>query len=206
MSRCEKQIALCKLVWTENEGVLLFFMRTLSEQEACAGCSWILWLNFVLCYFLYCLIQVMEVKRFPRLHDKIVEVVTNLLHRRLPSTNEMVSDSVSVLIRSWYPSTPIRPYLSPPPPPSFSRRLWYLSTPIPPLPLTVMTSLIPNPPWRFWHQSTPVLPLPRQKNWTFFFFFLRSTKSQRRHLLQLTWNFTCPGHMKQVQMLFRANN
>ena len=33
----------------------------------------------------------MEVKRFPRLHDKIVEVVTNLLQRRLPSTNEMVS-------------------------------------------------------------------------------------------------------------------
>ena len=32
----------------------------------------------------------MEVKRFPRLHDKIVEVVTNLLQRRLPSTNEMV--------------------------------------------------------------------------------------------------------------------
>ena len=33
----------------------------------------------------------MEVKRFPRLHDKIVEVVINLLQGRLPSTNEMVT-------------------------------------------------------------------------------------------------------------------
>ena len=32
----------------------------------------------------------MEVKRFPHLHDRVVEVVTNLLVRRLPSTNEMV--------------------------------------------------------------------------------------------------------------------
>lgn len=40
--------------------------------------------------------QVMEVKRFPRLHDKIVEVVTNLLHRRLPSTNEMVENLVQI--------------------------------------------------------------------------------------------------------------
>ena len=32
----------------------------------------------------------MEVKRFPHLHDRVVEVVTNLLLRRLPSTNEMV--------------------------------------------------------------------------------------------------------------------
>ena len=30
-------------------------------------------------------------KRFPQLHDRIVEVVTNLLLRRLPSTNEMVT-------------------------------------------------------------------------------------------------------------------
>ncbi|KAJ7353735.1 Dynamin-1-like protein [Desmophyllum pertusum] len=40
--------------------------------------------------------QVMEVKRFPRLHDKIVEVVTNLLLRRLPSTNEMVENLVAI--------------------------------------------------------------------------------------------------------------
>ncbi|XP_068715163.1 dynamin-1-like protein [Montipora capricornis] len=40
--------------------------------------------------------QVMEVKRFPRLHDKIVEVVTNLLQRRLPSTNEMVENLVQI--------------------------------------------------------------------------------------------------------------
>lgn len=40
--------------------------------------------------------QVMEVKRFPRLHDKIVEVVINLLQRRLPSTNEMVENLVQI--------------------------------------------------------------------------------------------------------------
>ena len=40
--------------------------------------------------FFLSFIEVMEVKRFPRLHDKIVEVVTHLLQRRLPSTNEMV--------------------------------------------------------------------------------------------------------------------
>ncbi|XP_067024707.1 dynamin-1-like protein [Acropora muricata] len=40
--------------------------------------------------------QVMEVKRFPRLHDKVVEVVTHLLQRRLPSTNEMVENLVKI--------------------------------------------------------------------------------------------------------------
>lgn len=40
--------------------------------------------------------QVMEVKRFPQLHDRIVEVVTNLLLRRLPSTNEMVENLVAI--------------------------------------------------------------------------------------------------------------
>lgn len=40
--------------------------------------------------------QVMEVKRFPRLHDKVVEVVTLLLQRRLPSTNEMVENLVKI--------------------------------------------------------------------------------------------------------------
>lgn len=40
--------------------------------------------------------QVMEVKRFPQLHERIVEVVTNLLLRRLPSTNEMVENLVAI--------------------------------------------------------------------------------------------------------------
>ncbi|KAL9960031.1 hypothetical protein ACROYT_G033424 [Oculina patagonica] len=40
--------------------------------------------------------QVMEVKRFPHLHERIVEVVTNLLIRRLPSTNEMVENLVAI--------------------------------------------------------------------------------------------------------------
>lgn len=32
-----------------------------------------------------------ELLRFPKLHDAIVEVVTSLLRKRLPVTNEMVS-------------------------------------------------------------------------------------------------------------------
>ena len=32
----------------------------------------------------------MEVKRFPRLYDRVIEVITNLLERRLVPTNEMV--------------------------------------------------------------------------------------------------------------------
>ena len=46
----------------------------------------------------------MEVKRFPRLHDKIVEVVINLLQRRLPSTNEMVTSSASFKYASTLPA------------------------------------------------------------------------------------------------------
>jgi len=53
--------------------------------------------NFTDIVFHAVLVQVMEIKRFPHLHDKIVEVVTNLLMRRLPSTNEMVC-LLSVLI------------------------------------------------------------------------------------------------------------
>ena len=45
----------------------------------------------------------MEVKRFPRLHDKIVEVVINLLQRRLPSTNEMVTLSANFEYSSTLP-------------------------------------------------------------------------------------------------------
>ena len=45
----------------------------------------------------------MEVKRFPRLHDKIVEVVINLLQRRLPSTNEMVTFSANFEYASTLP-------------------------------------------------------------------------------------------------------
>lgn len=32
-----------------------------------------------------------ELLRFPKLHDRVVEVVTSLLRRRLPTTNNMVS-------------------------------------------------------------------------------------------------------------------
>lgn len=35
-----------------------------------------------------------ELLRFPKLHDAIVEVVTCLLRKRLPVTNEMVSGSL----------------------------------------------------------------------------------------------------------------
>lgn len=34
---------------------------------------------------------VKELLRFPKLHDSIVEVVTGLLRKRLPITNEMVT-------------------------------------------------------------------------------------------------------------------
>lgn len=37
---------------------------------------------------IYCCFQ--ELLRFPKLHDAIVEVVTSLLRKRLPVTNEMV--------------------------------------------------------------------------------------------------------------------
>ncbi len=35
-----------------------------------------------------------ELLRFPKLHDRVVEVVTSLLRKRLPTTNTMVSVSI----------------------------------------------------------------------------------------------------------------
>jgi len=37
-----------------------------------------------------------EFIRFPRLHEKIVDVVTHLLRRRLPETNRMVENLVGI--------------------------------------------------------------------------------------------------------------
>lgn len=37
-----------------------------------------------------------EMLRFPKLHEKIVDVVTQLLRRRLPNTNSMVENLVAV--------------------------------------------------------------------------------------------------------------
>ena len=37
-----------------------------------------------------------EMLRFPRLHEKVVDVVTNLLRSRLPPTNSMVENLVAV--------------------------------------------------------------------------------------------------------------
>ncbi len=37
-----------------------------------------------------------EMLRFPRLHEKIIDVVTNLLRSRLPPTNTMVENIVSI--------------------------------------------------------------------------------------------------------------
>ncbi len=37
-----------------------------------------------------------EMLRFPRLHEKIIDVVTNLLRSRLPPTNAMVENIVSI--------------------------------------------------------------------------------------------------------------
>jgi hypothetical protein len=38
----------------------------------------------------YTVSQVMEIKRFPKLHDHIVEVIIDLLQRRLDPCNDMV--------------------------------------------------------------------------------------------------------------------
>lgn len=40
--------------------------------------------------------QTIEIRRFPKLHDKIVDVVSSLLQKRLPSTNEMVENLVHI--------------------------------------------------------------------------------------------------------------
>ncbi|XP_048584387.1 dynamin-1-like protein [Nematostella vectensis] len=40
--------------------------------------------------------QVMEIKRFPRLHESIVDVIINLLQRRLMPCNEMVENLVAI--------------------------------------------------------------------------------------------------------------
>ena len=37
-----------------------------------------------------------EMLRFPRLHEKIIDVVTNLLRSRLPPTNQMVENIVAI--------------------------------------------------------------------------------------------------------------
>ena len=37
-----------------------------------------------------------ELLRFPRLHEKIVDVVTGLLRKRLPITNQMVENLVQI--------------------------------------------------------------------------------------------------------------
>ncbi len=50
--------------------------------------SWFILFDFV------CFQQ--EFIRFPRLHEKIVDVVTQLLRRRLPETNHMVENLVGI--------------------------------------------------------------------------------------------------------------
>ena len=49
----------------------------------------IFWLSAVLIIALFCGFQ-QEMLRFPKLHERIVDVVTALLRRRLPITNQMV--------------------------------------------------------------------------------------------------------------------
>lgn len=44
--------------------------------------------------FRFCFQQ--EFIRFPRLHEKIVDVMTHLLRRRLPETNRMVENLVGI--------------------------------------------------------------------------------------------------------------
>ena len=42
-------------------------------------------------------LQVIEIRRFPRLHDKVVDVVSSLLQSRLSPTNSMVSTTTSFI-------------------------------------------------------------------------------------------------------------
>jgi len=51
-----------------------------------------------------------ELLRFPKLHDSIVEVVTSLLRKRLPITNEMVGTYASgcTYTTLYYPGTSSR--------------------------------------------------------------------------------------------------
>lgn len=71
-------------------------------------CIWdVLWCD-VVCGILYrwwadiCSLSLMqELLRFPKLHDAIVEVVTSLLRKRLPVTNEMVRGSAAFWPLEW---------------------------------------------------------------------------------------------------------
>lgn len=47
-----------------------------------------------------CLFFSKELLRFPKLHDSIVEVVTGLLRKRLPITNEMVIHSFASIFHT----------------------------------------------------------------------------------------------------------
>ncbi|XP_065067345.1 dynamin-1-like protein [Rhopilema esculentum] len=42
------------------------------------------------------LLQVLEIRRFPKLNDRVIDVVSFLLQRRLPPTNSMVENLVSI--------------------------------------------------------------------------------------------------------------
>ena len=52
--------------------------------------------NFIVNTFKYLFCLQQEFIRFPRLHEKIVDVVTQLLRRRLPETNRMVENLVGI--------------------------------------------------------------------------------------------------------------
>lgn len=53
-------------------------------------------IHFKYLFYLKIYIFQQEFIRFPRLHEKIVDVVTHLLRRRLPETNRMVENLVGI--------------------------------------------------------------------------------------------------------------
>jgi hypothetical protein len=55
----------------------------------------IVFLSILFSIVFVCFFQ-QEFIRFPRLHEKIVDVVTHLLRRRLPETNRMVENLVGI--------------------------------------------------------------------------------------------------------------
>jgi len=81
-----------------------------------------------------------EMLRFPKLHEKIVDVVTQLLRRRLPTTNQMVENLVAIelayintkhpdfhkdaaLVPSMLKNEQSDPWITPGNPPSTTRRV-----------------------------------------------------------------------------------
>ena len=86
----------CKLCIGVNVMVQYTILELQQPAQDCLFCPWQQWLinrgvgSFVFSSSM-CLLFQQEMLRFPKMHERIVDVVTNLLRRRLPPTNSMVS-------------------------------------------------------------------------------------------------------------------